>query len=96
MTDYPDLINRWKILLFVVGLTLGAIVLFGGGIFIFNVINSLIIEPIKGGRMTAITLLMLLVFIAMLFNKFRHRSSAELGTARVIEETKGMRKQRLF
>lgn len=66
----------------------GLIILVGGGGFVFTFINTLILEPIRGGRITAFAMIVLGVFVVILFNKFRYRGDEEINRSKSYEELK--------
>ena len=74
-------------------LVIGSVVIFGGGFFIFKVIRTLILEPLKGGSMTGLTFIVLAVFVVILFNKFRKRSVGELQAESYKEQLRRSRRQ---
>ena len=85
-----------ELMIILIAITLGMIVLFGGGIFIFKFMNDLILEPIKGGRISAVGLLVLAIFIIMIIKRFRGRSGPELEAEMIKEELRTRRRQRLY
>jgi membrane protein implicated in regulation of membrane protease activity len=70
------------------------IVAIGGGGLVYTFLNTLILEPIKGGKISAFALIVLGVFVVMIVNRFRHREEGEVASAQARERLRFETQQR--
>jgi hypothetical protein len=76
------------IILWFAVIVIGLVLLIGGGTFIYKFLNELIIEPVQGGEISALGMIILGAFVLVLFNKFRKRNLDDEWTAEQIRQSR--------